>query len=247
MIKHKNPSHFASHKRKVAGVFQIMPLFNLNICPCSVGLTTCSALYIIKLWEGNWVINTECNTQSCCVKCSNNFGKLGQNWKNKIFFGYDRTWTCISWSAVAGIEPAPLDLEMPSALLRASQPGTLPLSYVAGVQIGTMFQNYAPWHCMFSTHVEIGWFHDQVWQIKTRFLSKKNVLSSHQVIILLTQLVSSQKTTFFLSDHEEPRRQIYKSSIMSNSPSQVTNTRSQIPNSQIHDEGKRYDDEVVGA
>ena len=28
-------------------------------------------------------------------------------------------------------------------------------------------------------------------------------LSSHEVIILLTQLVSPQKTTFFLSDHED--------------------------------------------
>ena len=39
---------------------------------------------------------------------------------------------------MAGIEPAPLDLEMTSALLRASQPGTLPLSYVAADIIFTI-------------------------------------------------------------------------------------------------------------
>ena len=43
-----------------------------------------------------------------------------------------------------GIEPAPLDLKMPSALLRASQPATLPLSYVAGVELGTDIQYQAP-------------------------------------------------------------------------------------------------------
>ena len=43
-----------------------------------------------------------------------------------------------------GIEPAPLDLEMPSVLLGASQPATLPLSYVAGVELGTEIQYYEP-------------------------------------------------------------------------------------------------------
>ena len=99
---------------------------------------TCGALYITRGRRPpyqHWVQLTEL----FCQKLQK-LWKPGQESKS---FGHDRTWTCISWKAVAGIEPAPLDLEMTSALLRASQPGTLPLSYAAGDKIGTNFQNCA--------------------------------------------------------------------------------------------------------
>ena len=64
---------------------------------------------------------------------------------------------------------------MTSALLRASQPGTLPLSYVAGAKIGTNFQGYAPWRRMFSTLVDIAYLFDKLWNITKIFVKMEHI------------------------------------------------------------------------
>ena len=99
---------------------------------------------------------------------------------------------------MAGIEPAPLDLEMTSALLRASQPGTLPLSYVAGDRIWNFFQNCASWRCMFATHVDIACF--QTLKPQDTIHVKKDHICCGQIVDSASR---PQKTTFFVSGPDE--------------------------------------------